>query len=58
MLLVLYGDMHTPLGINYDVFALFSFTSGFNAVTQHYLQHLSSNYCPESDRYSGGCYRI
>jgi len=26
--LVLYGDMHTPLGINYDVFALFSFTSG------------------------------
>ncbi|MFV5502977.1 cytochrome C assembly family protein [Acinetobacter sp. 226] len=26
--LVLYGDMHTPLGINYDVFSLFSFTSG------------------------------
>lgn len=25
---VLYGDMHTPAGINYDVFVLFSFTSG------------------------------
>lgn len=26
--LVVSGDMYTPLGINYDVFALFSFTSG------------------------------
>ena len=26
--LVLYGDMHTPLGLNYDVFVLCSFTSG------------------------------
>ena len=26
--LVVFGDMHTPLGMNYDVFVLFSFTSG------------------------------
>ncbi|UNT62427.1 cytochrome C assembly family protein [Acinetobacter towneri] len=40
--LVVYGDMHTPIGINYDVFMIVSFTSGLML----FLSIIYSSYRP------------
>ncbi len=54
---VLYHDMLTPMGVNYDVFVLMSFTSGLMLLLSLLYSTYTSNSSFEPDWHSCGRYR-